>query len=175
MSGILVAGIGNIFQGDDAFGVEVAQRLARRILPAGVTVGDFGIRGIDLTYALMDDYEAVILVDAARRGERPGVVSVIAPDRLEEGAPDPGELLISPHDLDPAKVLRIVAVLGGGCRRILLVACEPQELGGEDGCMGLSPPVAAAVEPAIETIEALIGELRQPARELAYENRAHRR
>jgi hydrogenase maturation protease len=175
MSGILVAGIGNIFQGDDAFGVEVAQRLARRILPSGVTVGDFGIRGIDLTYALMEDYEAVILVDAARRGERPGVVSVIAPDRPEEGAPDPGEFLISAHDLDPAKVLRIVTALGGGCRRILLVACEPEECGGEDGCMGLSAPVAAAVEPAIEAIEALIGELRRPTKEHTYEDRTHRR
>jgi hydrogenase maturation protease len=114
MSGILVAGVGNIFQGDDAFGVEIAQRLSRRNLPRDVTVVDFGIRGIDLTYALMEDYDAVILVDTARRGEQPGVISVIAPDRLQSVSA-PGEMLISAHDLDPAKVLCAIHALGGGC------------------------------------------------------------
>ena len=79
MSGILVAGIGNIFRGDDGFGVEVVLRLARRSLPAEVSVVDFGIRGIDLTYALMDGYDAVVMVDTMRRGEAPGTVSVIEP------------------------------------------------------------------------------------------------
>ena len=80
MSPILVAGIGNIFNGDDGFGVAVAQRMAGRALPAGVTVKDFGIRGLDLTYALLDGYAAVILVDTAQRGEPPGTVYVIEPE-----------------------------------------------------------------------------------------------
>jgi hydrogenase maturation protease len=84
MTAILVAGIGNIFNGDDAFGVEVARLLAQRSLPAGVTVVDFGIRGIDLTYALLDGYDAAVLVDAAQRGEVPGTVSVIEPTRSED-------------------------------------------------------------------------------------------
>ncbi len=88
MTSILVACVGNIFSGDDAFGVEVARRLSRVALPDGVRVIDFGIRGIDLTYALMDGYDAVILVDAAQRGEAPGVVSVVEPDPIEMGDSD---------------------------------------------------------------------------------------
>src|SRR5262249_30168956 len=129
MSRILVAGIGNIFMGDDAFGVEVAQRLARRSLPAGVRVVDFGIRGIDLTYALLEGYDAVILVDTAQLGAPPGTVRVVAPE-LHRGEPlAPEGLLVEPHDLDPAKVLRLAATLGDSCQRILLVACEPATFG----------------------------------------------
>src|SRR5438128_1754175 len=87
---VLVAGVGNIFLGDDAFGVEVAQRLARRPLPAGVRVVDFGIRGLDLAYALLDPYEAVILVDAMPRGEQPGTLYVLEPDLGPDSAPAEG-------------------------------------------------------------------------------------
>jgi hydrogenase maturation protease len=161
MSGILVAGIGNIFKGDDAFGVEVAQRLARRPLPEGVKVVDFGIRGIDLTYALLEDYDAVILVDAAQRNEPPGTVSIIEPERPSYESAVDGGVFVEPHNLDPAKVLSLVAALGGGCRRLLMVACEPESLGDEEiGAMGLSPPVAAAADEAVIVIERLIGRLR---------------
>ena len=85
MISILVAGIGNIFNGDDAFGVEVVRLLAQHSLPAGVKVIDFGIRGIDLTYALLDGYDAAVLVDTAQRGERPGTIYVIEPDPDEAG------------------------------------------------------------------------------------------
>ncbi|MGE4173783.1 MAG: hydrogenase maturation protease [Methylocystis sp.] len=157
MTSILVACVGNIFNGDDAFGVEVARRLAQITLPEGVQVVDFGIRGIDLTYALMDGYDAVILVDVAQRGETPGVVSIVEPEFVEEGELSPEDLALSPHDLDPAKVLRLVSALGGSCQRVLLVACEPLTFGGEEGVMGLSKPVTAAVGVAAETIEELIG------------------
>ncbi len=160
MTSILVAGIGNIFNGDDAFGVEVVRRLSQRWLPQGVKVVDFGIRGIDLTYALLDGYSAAILVDAAQHGEAPGTVSVIEPDRPAPGSPSPEDLMLSPHELDPAKVLRLVATLGGACKRLLLVACEPLTFGGEEGVMGLSEPVALAVDAAVRTIEDLISELR---------------
>lgn len=156
MRSILVACVGNIFNGDDAFGVEVARRLAQIKLPNGVRVIDFGIRGIDLTYALMDDYDAVILVDAAQRGEAPGAVSIVEPDRVDMDDPSPDDMALSPHELDPAKVLRLASALGGSCQRVLLVACEPLALGGEEGVMGLSAPVAAAVGLAAETVEELI-------------------
>lgn len=160
MTRILVAGIGNIFKGDDAFGVEVVQRLLRRALPPEVSVIDFGIRGIDLTYALLDGYDTAILVDAAQRGEAPGTVSIVAPDPPSAETAAPEAAFIEPHNLDPAKVLALVAALGEGCRRVLLVACEPLTLGDEEtGAMGLSPPVAAAVGEAVAAIERLVGAL----------------
>jgi len=159
VTSILVAGIGNIFNGDDAFGVEVVRRLAGRSLPAGVKVIDFGIRGIDLTYALLDDYRAAVLVDTAQRGERPGTISVVEPEQMEAGAPSAEDLMLSPHELDPAKVLRLVTALGGNCKRVLLVACEPLTFGGEQGVMGLSEPVAAALDAAVATVEDLVVEL----------------
>jgi hydrogenase maturation protease len=170
MSGVLIAGVGNVFKGDDAFGVEVVQRLARKTLPDGVKVVDFGIRGIDLTYALLDGYRAAVLVDTVRRGGEPGTVYIIEPDWPSGGEVTPDELLITPHDLDPAKVLRLVKALGGRCERLVLVGCEPQTFGDEDeGAVGLSPPVAAAVDEAVPAIETLIGEL------LEEEKLAHKR
>src|SRR2546425_12435722 len=116
---ILVAGVGNIFLGDDAFGVEVAQRLLRRELPDEVRVVDFGIRGLDLTYALLDGYETVILVDATSRGGPPGTLYVIEPER-DGTAGAEGEPLET-HNLDPVKVLRLAASMGGQVGRLLLV------------------------------------------------------
>lgn len=159
MNGILVAGVGNIFKGDDGFGVEVVQRLARKTLPDGVKVVDFGIRGIDLTYALLDGYQAAVLVDTVQRGGAPGTVYFIEPDWPTEDEATPDELQIALHDLDPMKVLRLVKALGGRCDRLLVVGCEPGTFGDEEGAMGLSSPVAAAVEEAVPAIETLIGAL----------------
>ncbi len=155
---VLIAGVGNIFMGDDAFGCEVAGELSRRTLPVDVRLVDFGIRGIDLTYALMDGCEAAVLIDTINRGGRPGDLYVIEPEPSEE-EPAPEDLMMSGHDLDPAKVLTIVRAMGGACRRLLLVACEPQTFGGEDGVMGLSDPVAAAVPRAADMVEDLAREL----------------
>jgi hydrogenase maturation protease len=160
MSPILVAGIGNIFNGDDGFGVAVAQRLAGRPLPAGVTVKDFGIRGLDLTYALLDGYAAAILVDTAQRGGPPGTVYVIEPEAASTADPQPEDLLLSPHELDPARVLRLAMALGSRCRRVVLVACEPASFGDEElGAMELTPPVAAAIDPAVDLVEQVITQL----------------
>lgn len=158
MTRILVAGIGNIFNGDDGFGVASAQRLKSRPLQVGVDVIDFGIRGIDLTFALLDTYDAAILLDTAQRGEAPGTLSVIEPEVSQ--TPEPADLALSPHELDPAKVLGLVAALGGSCRKVLLVACEPLTLGGETGANCLSDPVAAAIDPAVSLVENLIDLLR---------------
>src|SRR5689334_17610117 len=118
---LLIAGVGNIFLGDDAFGVEVAQRLLRRGLPDEVRVVDFGIRGLDLTYALLDGYEAVVLLDAAPRGGPPGTLYVLEPARGEAG----GDVAVEAHDLDPVKVLRLAEAMGGRVGRLLRVGCEP--------------------------------------------------
>jgi hydrogenase maturation protease len=153
---VLVAGIGNIFMGDDAFGVEVARRLAERPLPAGVEVGDFGIRGIDLMYALGEGYDAAVFVDAVPRGEPPGTLSVIEPE-LEEG-----EATIDAHGMDPVKVLSLARQVGSVPERILVVGCEPavRMTGDEEEMVGeLSEPVRAAIDGAVELVESVVGEL----------------
>jgi hydrogenase maturation protease len=153
---LLIACIGNIFLGDDAFGVEVARRLASVDLPEGSRVVDFGIRGIDLTYALLDGYESVILVDAVPRGGAPGTLYVLEPSPGRDVA---GSLLDA-HGMDPAKVLRLAESLGPRVGRLLLVGCEP-ETGAEPDDMrdGLSEPVRAAVEEAVPLILSLAGRL----------------
>ena len=152
---ILIAGIGNIFLGDDAFGVEVAQRLARRTLPDEVRVIDFGIRGLDLTYALLDGYKTVILVDAVPRGGVPGTLFVMEPAR-DESAP----ASIATHGMDPVQVLRLAEAMGGKVEQLLLVGCEPTPVADyEDMQPGLSDPVRAAVEEAIPLLESLIARL----------------
>jgi hydrogenase maturation protease len=157
---VLIACIGNIFLGDDGFGVEVARRLFDRPLPEGVRVVDFGIRGFDLTLALLDELDAVILVDAVPRGEPAGTLYVIEPESCDGGVPEPGEMLIDPHSMDPAKVLRLATALGGKVKRMLLVGCEPVPMDtDEDFAPGLSEPVQAAVDGAIELIESLVNEI----------------
>ncbi len=160
---ILIAGIGNIFLGDDAFGVEVAAKLAQRPLPEGVRVVDFGIRGLDLTYALLDGCDVAILVDAAPRGSAPGTLYVIKPEPLSaEVELQPGELLIETHGMEPAKVLRLVGAMGGRLQKLLVVACEPTPLDSEnDMQMGISPAVQAAVQEAVPLIESLIAQIRE--------------
>jgi hydrogenase maturation protease len=155
MTGLLIAGIGNIFQGDDGFGAAVAGELARRRLPEGVRVVDFGIRGLDLAYALLDGDGAAILVDIVQRDGPPGTLYVIEPE-----APTAGDVSLSPHAMAPHDVLRLASVLGAPGRRILLVGCEPARFGeSEFGTMALSPPVAAAVARAADTVEDLAREL----------------
>jgi hydrogenase maturation protease len=145
---ILVAGVGNIFLGDDGFGVEVAQALSKRQLPETVTVKDFGIRGFDLAYALLDPWDGVIIVDALPRGGAPGTLYVIEPDRSDAGKAD-----INPHGMDPVRVLNLAASLGAISARILVVGCEPKDFGDElEGRMGLSSPVQAVVEEACNTL-----------------------
>ena len=151
---ILVAGIGNIFMGDDAFGVEVARCLMERNLPDEVRVVDFGIRGLDLAYALQDGYETTILVDAYPHGQPPGTVSVVEPDVNEISAMPAN--FVEPHGLHPMNVLRMAYAMNGPLKPVLLVGCEPATLGGEDGRMGLSEPVTAAVSKAADTAETLI-------------------
>jgi hydrogenase maturation protease len=160
---VLVAGVGNIFLGDDGFGVEVVRRLAERGLPEGVEVADFGIRGMDLAYALQEDYELVVFVDAIPRGDEPGTVYVIEPE-IE----DDGEISLDTHGMDPVKVIKLSRALGAKRTRTLVVGCEPQVIvSGEDYddmLMELSEPVRAAVEEAVELVESLVEEIDKEVR-----------
>jgi hydrogenase maturation protease len=156
---ILVAGIGNIFLGDDGFGVEVIRRLSSHTFPENVRVHDFGIRGYDLAYALLDGYDTTILIDAAPRGEEPGTLYVIEPDVSEGDGSTAQESTLDAHAMNPVSVLRLAKSMGEVSGRILLVACEPATLGGEEGQMGLSEAVEAAVDEAVKMIEKLIAEL----------------
>lgn len=153
---ILVAGVGNIFLGDDAFGVEVALSLGRRRLPESISVKDFGIRGFDLAYALLDDWEAVILVDALPHGHDPGTLYLIEPDLTGFGNPASPEMAMNPHGMDLVRVLNLAASIGEISAHVLIVGCEPNDFGDElEGRMGLSAPVQAAVEEASNMVEEL--------------------
>ena len=154
---VLVACIGNIFLGDDAFGCEVAKLLTQKRLPPEVKVVDFGIRSFDLAYALMDGYETTIFVDAAPRGGDPGTVYLIEPDRSQIDAIDSQQATFEAHGMDPVKVLMMVKSLGGEFGKIFVVGCEPQFTGEEgEGYMGLSEPVQASLRKAVEIVESVI-------------------
>jgi len=162
--GVLIAGIGNIFSSDDGFGVEVANRLASIDLPDGVRVAEFGIRGVHLAYELLDGYDALVLVDAVSMGDAPGAVAVIEPDSDGRTVPDGEAPVMDAHSMSPDVVLGTLARLGGSLSRTLVVGCQPASL--EEG-MGLSPPVAAAVDGAVELCRQLAYELASGITELS--------
>jgi hydrogenase maturation protease len=152
---ILVAGIGNVFLGDDGFGVALADRLGQSALPAGVDVVDFGIRGMDLAFA-MHDYDVVVMLDAAPRGEPPGTLYVIEAD-TEEGEP-----AVDTHGMDPVKVIALARALGGPLPRTLVVGCEPltRMTGEEDEIVAeVSEPVRAALDEAERLVGSLLLEI----------------
>lgn len=158
--GVLVAGIGNVFLSDDGFGVEVAHRMADGPVPDGVRVVDFGIRGVHLAYELLDGYDGLVLIDAVPMNEAPGTVAVIVPD--VDGALASGEDgggVMDAHSMSPDVVLGTLARLGGTVERTYVVGCQPATL--EEG-MGLSPPVAAAVDGAVALCRRLATEIAAP-------------
>ncbi|WP_374112089.1 hydrogenase maturation protease [Pseudonocardia sp. TRM90224] len=158
---MLVAGIGNVFNSDDGFGVEVVRALrAEGGLPADVEVVDTGIRGLDLAYQLLDGYAALVIVDVTQRGGAPGTVYALEHDL---DAPHEGTAQLDGHGMHPAAVLDLLdglaAAMGIAERpvgRVLVVGCEPAELG--EG-MGLSPPVSDAVATAVITVQELVTSL----------------
>ena len=162
---VLVAGIGNVFLGDDGFGVALADRLARRTLPAGVSVVDYGIRGMDLAYAMLDGgFDTVVLLDAAQRGGRPGTLYVIEPEV------DPDAVAVDTHGMDPVKVLAMVQALGGSPPRTLVVGCEPlvhPSADGEEIVAELSEPVRAAVDEGVRLVESLLEDVMDRNREVS--------
>lgn len=157
-SGILVAGIGNVFLGDDGFGVEALRQLSAHELPGHVEAVDFGVRGVHLAYQLLDGYDTLVLVDATARGGAPGTLYLIEP--AGPGGPDGagritlGAPVLDGHQMSPDAVLALLGSLCEGTgstppRRILVVGCEPASI--EEG-IGLSEPVAAAVPQAVGMI-----------------------
>ena len=152
---ILIAGIGNIFLGDDAFGCEVAQELMRQPLPEGVRAFDYGIRSYDLAYAMLEPNDAVILIDAVPRGEEPGTVFLLELDinKLDK----PGDESVNPHTMNPVALLQLVRSFGGFSGKLYLVGCEPAVLESED--LKLSEKGRAAVPVALDMIRELIGDL----------------
>jgi hydrogenase maturation protease len=152
---ILVAGVGNIFLGDDGFGVEVARRLCADSFPEGVDVADFGIRGVHLAYQLLDGYDTLILIDAAARGGPPGTIFILEPDfdqpetleRTESG------FLLDAHGMDPEMVLGILKDLGGKVGRVIIVGCEPADI---SETVGLSKVVERAVDEGCRVVRRLI-------------------
>lgn len=149
---VLVAGVGNIFFGDDAFGVEVARRLSERTLPDGVRLEEYGIRGVHLAHELLEGYDVLVLVDALPMGAAPGTVAVLEVDP-DDVANQPA---LDAHSMSPASVLGLLAHLGGRVERVLVVGCEPAVL---DEGIGLSPVVAAAVPSAVEAVDDIVEEL----------------
>jgi hydrogenase maturation protease len=149
---VLVACVGNIFFGDDGFGVEVARELDARDLPDRVVVVDYGIRGLDLAYALLEPWCAVVVVDAIARGGNPGDLYLleIEPDAdADEG--------IDPHSMDPYRVLALARSLGDITAPVFVVGCEPASFGDQfEGHMGLSDAVAVAIPEAARMVEWLI-------------------
>ncbi len=158
---ILVAGIGNIFLGDDAFGCETMRKLLSRPQPADVKLVDYGIRGFDLAFALLEDYEAFILVDAVPRGEAPGTLYTIEVDTSVFDQKDAEDMMVETHGMNPMKVLSMAKAMGGNPGQVIVVGCEPSPVtaGEEEERMGLSEPVQAALDGAVEMIEALVGRL----------------
>jgi hydrogenase maturation protease len=156
---VLIACVGNIFLGDDGFGVEVARRLAGVKLPEGVTLADYGTGGMHLAYDMADGYETTILVDAAPRGQEQGTVSVIEVDPASHPNPAAalgalqGSMLFDGHGMQPDVVFGIVGMLGGRAGRVIVVGCEPASAGYG---IGLSEPVAAAVDEAVRVVLDLV-------------------
>lgn len=156
---VLVAGVGNIFLGDDGFGVEVARRLAENGLPDWARVADYGISGMHLAYDMAEGYETTILVDAAPRGGEPGTITVLEvdpedrQDLAEGGGAVDGSRLFDAHGMQPEVVFGVLGMLGAKAGRVLVVGCEPASA---DYGIGLSEPVSAAVGEAVRVVTDLI-------------------
>lgn len=154
---ILVAAVGNVWLQDDGFGAEVAKRLGERELPRGVQVFDFGAGGLDLAYEVMRGYDALVLIDISRQGGEAGTLYVMEADETSVGGPIEDGEVIDPHGMDPQTVLRFVKAVGGWPGKVIVVACEPADVG--DMGIGLSAPVAAAVDRAVDVVVETVDEL----------------
>jgi hydrogenase maturation protease len=130
-----------------------------------VLVRDFGIRGFDLAYTLLDPWEAVILVDALPRGEAPGTLYLVEQRTAGMGEAAASERAMNPHGMDPVRVLHLAASMGAIPATVFVVGCEPQDFGDElEGRMGLSAAVQAGVEEACMMVTELVERIRQTGR-----------
>jgi hydrogenase maturation protease len=161
---ILVAGIGNIFLGDDGFGSEVVRHVPVQQDNSGVRVIDYGIRGMHLAYELLDDWDALVMVDAIPSRGNPGAVHVFEADHESLSA----DAALDAHSMDPAAVFASLRALGGTPPYTVVVGCEAGNV--EEG-IGLSEAVAAAVPRAVNAVAELLTALqaRSPAASLQKE------
>jgi hydrogenase maturation protease len=145
---VLVAGIGNVFLGDDGFGVEVVRRMDCEQLPEGVHVADYGIRGVHLAYDLLDgQVDTLVLVDAVPMDESPGTLALLEANVDPNG--DDVPVQVEAHSMSPDVVIAALRGLGGTVPRVLVVGCQPAVIDAE---MGLSTPVGAAVDQAVQMV-----------------------
>ncbi|MFI0787761.1 hydrogenase maturation protease [Streptomyces lydicus] len=168
----LIAGVGNIFLGDDGFGVEAVRRLGEHPLPEGVEVIDAGVRGIHLAYQMLDGYHTVLLVDATARGTEPGTLHLL--DATDPAATRTRDTALDGHHMTPDAVLALLDTLSAGTggrrpRRVMVLGCEPADLA--EG-IGLSQPVDAAVDEAVRMIRQLVGADPEPPAAAADTGRA---
>jgi hydrogenase maturation protease len=155
VSRILIAGIGNIFLGDDGFGSEVLRHVSDRVIESeGLRATDYGIGGMHLAYDLLDGWDALVLVDAIPSRGSPGTVHVFEANHASSGSPAG----LDAHGMDPATVFASLRALGGAAPRTIVVGCEVADTG--EG-MGLSEPVQAAVPEAVRAVESAVAMLRE--------------
>jgi hydrogenase maturation protease len=149
----LIAGIGNIFLGDDGFGCETVRELQTMELPESVRLVDYGIRGLDLAYAMLEPYENIVLIDAISRGGRPGTVYVLQP--VKESVERDRSL--NPHAMDPASLMALARSMGEIHAEIFIIGCEPEDFGDElEGRMGLSDTVRSVLPEAARAAAELV-------------------
>jgi hydrogenase maturation protease len=154
---ILIAGIGNVFHGDDAFGCEVVRQLEQCALPHGVTVTDFGIRSRSLAYALTDGYDATIIVNSAPCNRAPGTLYFIEP---HPGKIQPCERAeMDTYSTNPIDAIQMAQALGGVRGKIYLVGCEPVVMDNDMSEIGLSLHVRQAIPQALAMVESLLANL----------------
>ena len=140
----------------------MVRRGAERLGKPEVRVVDYGIRGMHLAYDLLDGWDALVLVDAVPAQGSPGTVHVFAADHETLG----GTAALDAHSMDPAAVFASLTALGGTAPYTVVVGCEAATV---DEGMGLSAPVAAAVDGAVAAVEemlaGLVARAGTPARE----------
>lgn len=160
---VLVVGVGNLLRRDDGFGIEVACRLAERDnLPPGVRVVETGIAGVGLAQELMDGYDALMILDAVRRGGRPGTLYLLEPEVTDVRSwPDEERraFLADLHQVEPSLALGLAAALGVLPPIVRILGCEPADW--DEAEIGLTPPVARAADLAVDRARQLLDELAQ--------------
>lgn len=163
---ILVAGIGNIFLGDDGFGSEVVRHATIPHDDPSVRVTDYGIRGMHLAYDLLDEWDTLVLVDAVPSRGSPGRLHVFQADHESQPAPTG----LDAHSMDPAAVFAGLRALGGSPPYTVVVGCEAGSV--EEG-IGLTEPVAKAVPRAVRAVEEIVAALQTAASSFSSSTSVH--
>ena len=151
-SQILVAGIGNIFLGDDGFGPEVIRHIPQEPADLRVRVVDYGIRGMHLAYDLLDGCADLVLVDAVPDQGAPGTLHIFEADHESLST----TARLDAHAMDPNAVFASLNALGGTPPHTVVIGCEVDNV--DDG-IGLSQAVAGAVPGAVRAVQSVVTDL----------------